>query len=114
MSLFRKAKSYHVTKRGTSMLLILLLILQMGAVSACKRSKPAKIAAKDGEYLFAAYQNNACEECMKEADLYSVYDTKEYSNFARKVEAIILKSNSLAKNKVKKENATETEQNPTA
>ena len=78
MSLFRKAKSYHVTKRGTSMLLILLLILQMGAVSACKRSKPAKIAAKDGEYLFAAYQNNACEECMKEADLYSVYDTKAF------------------------------------
>ena len=78
MSLFRKAKSYHVTKRGTSMLLILLLILQMGAVSACKRSKPAKIAAKDGEYLFAAYQNNACDECMKEADLYSVYDTKAF------------------------------------
>lgn len=78
MSLFRKAKSYHVTKRGTSMLLILFLILQMGAVSACKRSKPAKIAAKDGEYLFAAYQNNACEECMKEADLYSVYDTKAF------------------------------------
>ena len=78
MSFNRKAKFDHVAKRSTSLLLILLLILQMGAVSACKRKSPEKTPSNDGEYYFASYQNSACDEYLKDAGFDSIYESEAF------------------------------------
>ena len=78
MSFNRKAKIDHVAKCSTSLLLILLLILQMGAVSACKRKSPEKTPSNEGEYYFASYQNSACDEYLKDAGFDSIYESEAF------------------------------------
>ena len=78
MSFNHKAKFDHVAKCSTSLLLILLLILQMGAVSACKRKSPEKAPSNEGEYYFASYQNSACDEYLKDAGFDSIYESEAF------------------------------------